>query len=536
MDRKTIIAITLAMLVLTAYQSIFVAPKKAQALKETQILEAKQVTEKQVSPVLVTVGKVEITTPTSTKEKITILKTTAMSVEFSNMGGSLHKIVYDSKEKVFPLENMLTLKGYEQVPFSLISNNDTGVVYGYSDSERRIVKSFDIADQQSIKAKIQITSLKDVSRLEEVGFTTINIHAQAADSKNSRNTMLDELSILENGKVVRKGNAFKFNPKDNKTVNAQIGWVGYREHYHAFLIKPEFETKSAENKQVSESQLAVIVYPKEGKLESVKTVEYNFTIVAGNQDINWLKSYKKDFEKIVAFSGFWLLDIIAKAVYFTIPVVHAVCRSWGLSIILVSLIIYGITYPLTMKSMSSMRKMQLVQPKVAALQKRYKGDPQKLNTEMVALYKTEGVNPLGGCLPFLLQMPVFMGLYQVLWRSYYFQGKSFLWIKDLALPDRLFILPFDLPFLGNEFNILPIVMAGVMFLQQSVSSKNMVVTDEQQAMQQKMMKYIFPFFIGFIFYKFASGLSLYFTVFYALSTWTQWKIANTGVMAPAKIK
>ena len=140
-----------------------------------------------------------------------------------------------------------------------------------------------------------------------------------------------------------------------------------------------------------------------------------------------------------------------------------------------------------MQSMSAMRKMQLVQPKVAALQKKYKGEPQKLNAEMVDLYKKEGVNPLGGCLPFLLQMPVFMALYQILWRAYYFQGQSFLWMKDLAMPDRLFIMPFDLPFLGNEFNILPIIMGAVMFLQQSVSAKNMVVTDDQQAMQQKMI-------------------------------------------------
>ncbi len=177
--------------------------------------------------------------------------------------------------------------------------------------------------------------------------------------------------------------------------------------------------------------------------------------------------------------------------------------------------------------MMSMRKMQQVQPKVKAIQERFKSDPKRLQTEMMDIYKKEKINPLGGCLPFLLQMPIFIALYQVLWRSAYFQGKNFLWIEDLAKPDRLFIMPFSLPFLGNEFNILPILMAMVMFAQQKISAKGLVIVDEQQAMQQKIMMYFLPIFIGFIFYKFASGLSLYFTVFYALSAFTQWKMIKT---------
>ena len=86
--------------------------------------------------------------------------------------------------------------------------------------------------------------------------------------------------------------------------------------------------------------------------------------------------------------------------------------------------IYGITYPLTMQSMMSMRKMQEVQPKIAALRERYKNDPQKLNTEMMEIYRREKINPFGGCLPFLIQMPFFMALYQILWRAQYFQGQG----------------------------------------------------------------------------------------------------------------
>jgi YidC/Oxa1 family membrane protein insertase len=170
--------------------------------------------------------------------------------------------------------------------------------------------------------------------------------------------------------------------------------------------------------------------------------------------------------------------------------------------------------------------MQEVQPKIKALQERYKNDPQKLNTEMVEIYRREKINPFGGCLPFLIQMPFFMALYQILWRAQYFQGQGFLWIKDLSQPDRLIIFPFYLPLMGNEFNILPILTGSIMFLQQKISSKNIIVADEQQAMQQKMMMYILPVMMTCMFYRFASSWAIYFLVFYILSTATQWKIAQ----------
>ena len=129
-----------------------------------------------------------------------------------------------------------------------------------------------------------------------------------------------------------------------------------------------------------------------------------------------------------------------------------------------------------------------------------------------------------------LQMPIFIGLYQVLWRSVIFKGERFLWIKDLSEPDKLF--PFsrigirEVPFLGEYFNILPITVMIFMALQQKLTSKNMPVTDPAQAEQQKMMAIVFPLMIGFFFYRLASGLCLYFTVFYVLSTVTQWKMSK----------
>ena len=344
--------------------------------------------------------------------------------------------------------------------------------------------------------------------------------------RDNRESSLFEYSVYLKNKIFRKGNANKFNEKNNKGEEGAVKWLGFRDHYHAFIIKPEFETKAYEVKTDSDKQLNVSIKPQSKNLAPGESVVYDFSIYAGPQNPWLMKKHGKDFEKIVAFSGFPIIEWIGQAIYYTIPFLHHIFKSWGVAIILVSILIYGITYPLTMQSMMSMRKMQEVQPKIKALQERFKNDPQKLNAEMVEIYRREKINPLGGCLPFLIQMPFFMALYQILWRAQYFQGQGFLWIKDLSQPDRLIIFPFYLPLVGNELNILPIITGGIMFLQQKISSKNMVISDEQQAMQQKMMMYILPVMMTFMFYKFASSWAVYFLVFYILSTFAQWKIAQ----------
>jgi YidC/Oxa1 family membrane protein insertase len=374
---------------------------------------------------------------------------------------------------------------------------------------------------------MEIKNLSEMSILNNFNFTAYEIDLSRMDiNQNNRDTSLYEYSVYANNKMFRKGNASKFNDKNDQSGSVRVNWVGFRDHYHALIIKPEFETKSYEIKSDSNQQLNVSIRPQDKNLAPGESISYDFSIYDGPQNPWLMKKYQKGFEKIVAFSNFIIIEWIGQAIYYTIPVLHSIFRSWGVAIILISMMIYGITYPLTMQSMMSMRKMQQVQPKIAALRERYKSDPQKLNAEMVEIYRREKINPFGGCLPFLIQMPFFMALYQILWRAQYFQGQGFLWIKDLSQPDRLIILPFYLPFFGNELNILPVLTGCIMFLQQRISSKNMVVTDEQQAMQQKMMMYILPVMMTFMFYKFASSWAIYFLVFYILSTATQWKIAK----------
>ncbi len=192
---------------------------------------------------------------------------------------------------------------------------------------------------------------------------------------------------------------------------------------------------------------------------------------------------------------------------------HHVIPNWGLCLVLFSVLIKIVLYPLTHKSFESSTKMQKIQPHIAAIREKYKSDPQKMNQEMQRMYREKGVSPLGGCLPMLLQMPIFFALYPVIRYSIDLRQAGFLWLGDLSEPD---------PYL-----ILPILMAVFMFLQQYMMQPGKgtlaEMSDQQKAQMQsqKMMMYLMPALMFFLFKSFPAGLVLYWTVFNIMSMFQQ---------------
>jgi len=526
MEKNTLLAVVLAALVFFVYQTVFIPPPHVATTTNSQNNVVQESVKTENSDTGASPAFKE--TPTSPIKK-TIdfeIKSTNAIFYYTNVGGSLHKVDFIGN-KEFPVTDVLNVNGLEAVSYVGKKNGNNAVSLLYKDPNWQITKTYALNKNGLINLRMEIKNISEISILENFSITALQIdNSKAENNSNSRETALYEYSVYNDNKIFRKGSAFKFNVKENKSVAAKVNWIGFRDHYHALVIKPEFDVKAYDIKSLTDKNLSIFIKLPERNLSSGESAVYDFSLYAGPQDPWLMKKYGKGFEKIVAFSNFSIIEWISQAIYYTIPFLHNIFKSWGVAIILVSIFIYGITYPLTMKSMLSMRKMQEVQPKIAALRDRFKNDPQKLNAEMMEIYRREKINPFGGCLPFLIQMPFFMALYQILWRAQYFQGKGFLWIKDLSQPDRLIILPFNLFFIGNEINILPVLTGCIMFLQQKISSKNMVVVDEQQATQQKMMMYILPFMMTFMFYKFASSWAIYFLVFYILSTATQWKIAQ----------
>ena len=175
-------------------------------------------------------------------------------------------------------------------------------------------------------------------------------------------------------------------------------------------------------------------------------------------------------------------------------------HSYAIAIIVLTLMIKSVLWPLQNKATDQMRKMALLSPKMTEVREKYKDDPQKLNTKMMELYKEYGVNPFSGCMPMLIQIPIFFGFYTMLGSAIELRNSQFFWIHDLSQPDTVWHIP------GINFpvNLLPIIMAGTMVWQMAISPKS------GDAMQQRMMMFMPIIFLVFC-YNYASGLALYWT-------------------------
>ncbi len=242
----------------------------------------------------------------------------------------------------------------------------------------------------------------------------------------------------------------------------------------------------------------------------------------GPQEAELLRSYGVGLEKTVDL-GWKLFRPLAEVVLWGMNLMHGFIPNYGLIIIIFSVLTKLMFYPLTKTSTQSMRKMQELQPKLKALQEKYKDDKEKLNQATMQLYKDEKVNPAAGCLPLLVQTPVFIALYQALRHTITLRGQPFIgWMTDLSQPDAITTLPFSLPFLGSDLNVLPILMAVAMYFQTKLTPTS--GAGGQMAAMNTMM----PLFMVFIFYNMPSGLVLYYLVNTILQAYQTWQIQKAA--------
>lgn len=238
--------------------------------------------------------------------------------------------------------------------------------------------------------------------------------------------------------------------------------------------------------------------------------------------------YNPDFIASQSFHGWFsfISEPFAKFLFFLMNIFHMVTRSWGVSIILLTLALRIMLYPLNAWSLKSTAKMQKVAPKVSALQEKYKKDPKKAQMEIMNLYRENGVNPLGGCLPLLIQMPFLIGMFDLLKSTFELRGARFIpgWIDNLTAPDIVFSWNYPLWFFGTSFHLLPLVLGGVMYWQQNMTSnlpKDKKLWSDQQK-QQRFMGNLMVLVFAVLFYHFPSGLNIYWLSSMLLGILQQW--------------
>ncbi len=309
---------------------------------------------------------------------------------------------------------------------------------------------------------------------------------------------------------------------------ATVLWAGMDSQYFSALIIPDPALNATYNLDGSQAntatdititaanEIAELVVPKPYLEQAQETTE-TFRLYVGPKDDTILKSIEapnapEDLENPVRLSkiiDFGFFSPIAWGMLWIFKGLHGVFGNYGISIILLTALVKLISYPFTRKAHNSMKKMQKLQPELLELKEKYRDDPQKLNRATMRLYKENGVNPLGGCIPWLPQIPIFWALFALLGSAVELRGAPFfLWITDLSAPDTLVELPFTIPLIVTQIDairLLPIINGLTTWLQQKFVGNMTPTTDN---MQMKLMQFM-PLIFIFIFYNWASGFVLY---------------------------
>lgn len=510
MEKRLITAVTLSILVIVAFQFLFPAPKKTEVIMPEERAIVKEIDVKSFVPAP--------SVPTE-KEHESIVSTDRSIITFSDIGGAVKKIELKEHKKNNSAEPLALVEGKEPSRYLFSIKDTSGILplesskYSISTKPNQVIYTLNLKDLQIVKQytlynsndiiELQLFIKNISSQPKELAYQIIS--GSGIFEPNIADRRLIEVTAKVDGKTVN----FK-RPKNNIIINSGIvDWVALKTRYFSIIMKPFGQTKHQFHNFASGEDLVAGIEMERIVIPANSFIEQKHLLYAGPSIASELKKIGMGFEETINYGFFgW----IAKTLLFMLGICHSVVKNWGVSIIILSVFLNILLFPLTLKSFKSMQKMHELHPQMEKLKAQFKDNPQKLNKEIMELYKKYNINPLGGCLPLLLQMPIFIALYQALTKSVDLRGASFLWIKDLSMPDAVAI-PATLPLVGNHINILPLAMVILMIFQQKVSTKVMgsAVTEEQKQ-QQKMMLIIMPIMFGFIFYNMPSGMVLYWVV------------------------
>ncbi|MDZ7370300.1 MAG: membrane protein insertase YidC [candidate division KSB1 bacterium] len=444
-----------------------------------------------------------------------------LGISFKN---KLNNEIFNTGNMVFHYEGpeTLTVKDPTKILFTLQLDDNKNIAKEY------LFKP----NQYDASLTVYLNNLEDTIDEKRVIISAPN--GLASNEKSLKDDMMYAKAGTAASGVIEKG--YKTNGKP-KRVTADFDWVAVRTKYFAFYLLPEIETiydveiigeeiQLDDNPKDRWKKFGVsIFYPYLGK----KSDTIQMDLYLGPLEYDILSSYKRDMEDFMDM-GWKIIKPFSIGILAVFKWMHNFIPNYGIVLLLFAVIIKVITYPLTQKSNKSMQKMQQLQPKLLEIQEKYKNDPEKLNQMTMRLYKEAGVNPMSGCFPMLLQMPLLFALFIVFRTTIELRGQGFFaWITDLSAPDSIYTFPgnFSLPLYGNSVNVLPILMGITMYIQQK-----MTVTDPKQ----KAMVYFMPIFFTILFNSFPSGLNLYYALFNLLSILQQKFMMPKMTPKPAEVK
>ncbi|MFC1799151.1 membrane protein insertase YidC [Thermodesulfobacteriota bacterium] len=390
--------------------------------------------------------------------------TTETSLDFITVSGSPREINFSwtSPGGISVLKQYLFFPETYQIGLSVTINNQSG---------------------QTLKDNLTLSLINESTEGERYGFTGPSA------------LINDDLEQVKIKKI-----------SDTPTHAGKLKWIAFQDRYFMSSIIPKTTTDAAMHLVLKTDNLVETQYVQpESEINSGEQQTFDYFVFLGPKSVKLLRSLDYDLDKAVNFGWF---DFIAKPALWLMNFLYRYIPNYGLAIIILTILIKIILWPLGKKSYKSMNEMKKLQPIMAEIREKHKNDKQKMNQEVMALYKTYKINPLGGCLPMVAQIPVFFAFYRMLYEAIELRHAPFFgWINDLSAPDRLFSFDFTIPMMQPPYGIpvLTIVMGASMLLQQKMTPAAGDPT------QQKMMM-IMPVVFTVIFINFSSGLVLYWLV------------------------
>lgn len=464
-------------------------------------------------------------------EEIVYLENDTIRVGIHSLGGVIveseirFQATERTKEKKSPELEEVSLEGFEtgniffdkpprvvpkKIPYRIVSQSESelileGSLQSVGGPVSRVIKRF-LLSEYRVKMNLSFPDLPNLNYylVNGSGLTEVK------DKNSFYNIVNLSYNVGESITTPLSKGILNFfsSPPEIEWASPPFDWVSMDDRFYARILKPitTVEQSFFMQRNVSEN-----VFNISGVSAHYQGGAHDYEFYYLPKSRNLLDSFYDSDEEYFfnLFHQFGFMRIISSIMYWVIESINGFVFNYGWSILIMTFLLKIAVFPLQQKSMNSMQRMQELSPKIKSIRENFKNKPQKMNQELMALYKKEGVNPLGGCLPMLIPLPVFISLYSLFINMVEIQGSSFLWIKDLSLPDKLFQFGFDLPFLGSDFHLLPVIVM-VSSILQSLFTPQAPTTPENQV-QMKMMKYMMPFFFFFISWSMSSALLLYWT-------------------------
>ena len=467
------------------------------------------------------------------KEEIITLENDKILFEISTSGATINKLL------------LKEFNNYNDEPLFLVNDNKSVFSYNIPIGRNSVINSRDLNYSAEIiknKSVVRLTAIIDMQRSLELTYSLeenssiVDFDLKLNDS--DRNSSYDELELIwgkdsfRNSKSIDYENRYtalsygfegekdswlSVSGTSNKNIN-NVNWISFREHFFSSILILNNETNNIEisSEDLASNETLDDKFTKRFKANIPLSLDSNnnlsYRIYYGPTDYETLKEYNLSLENSVDM-GWGIFGWLNRFIFFPLFSFLTTYFSYGISIILMTIIVKVSISPLTYKSYLSQIKMKILKPELEVINEKFKDDAMKKQQETMKLYTKSGANPMSGCLPAFLQMPIFFALFVFFPAAFSLRQKSFLWADDLSSYDSILDLGFYIPLYGDHISLFPILASiSIFFYTKMTTGQQMMPASQTGGVNMKVIMYLMPLMMLFFFNNYASGLSLYYFI------------------------